>query len=708
MLPTLAQPPTLTDHRHTPVTGRVQTFLDSQRGLTSFYAAEGKQIAATWTDLGLGDSRPQSPMLVPRAAAAMEDELCATTHITPPDKHGAPPRHSSHSTAKPLPTPKRISHSKIVPPRQIKSRNSGDAQLEPVDQDLTPDNESERSKRLAQRRNRRQARQAAMNAADEDAISEAASSQGDASQPKKKRQKIVPKSIPKKAKVAPALLLMQTFSGQNMGKSRLTMKPSTSVGVFNKGKASAKIQTKPQRAGGPGPDIVFSESAFLNKTRPTCSEDGTSGDDSDDSAAHSDYSIMERANHRNVESVSQLPDNRTSSKRVPAAHNSVGGNTLPLTGSVREDSPPWDVEEQPALSRDSKNTSPRRSSLPSLPSKPKTAVVGVSQCSWSSKLRKPETSQGVSSLPLPPKPSIEKRQTTSTYFSATRVSVEPPVAPSLPPDGETDPITSVTPDKIVWASPRSYTDHLGSPENRALSLSDMSHDYMHTPHIPLSSCHSPTNSMELPLHGGRFETDFTDADGGYEECLLGVPNHHEPPSFNYHGHDARHMLLLDTDRGPLDWNEIGSECGLLLDESHDPHDEQEGAEYGTYGYCGYEGGSSYPPTGEDFGREGFREGVYAEHEEGVEYGLSEVLDGTGIDEQGLCWAVAEEDGQLGPLPGELGFNDPALIDEDDDAAFEDRTEEPAPSLVRIITETSLENDLMKSISNHWGTAHRLY
>ncbi|KAG8702571.1 hypothetical protein FRC08_003399 [Ceratobasidium sp. 394] len=699
----------LTDHRHAPATGRVQDFLDSQRGLASFYATEGKQIAAAWSGMKLGDSRPRSPMLVPRAAATMGDELCAMTHGTSSEKHEAPPQDSSRST-EPLLNRKRTPRPNIVSPRQIKSTNSGHALLKPVDQDPTPNDESERVKRLAQRRNRRRARRAAMSGADEDAISETVSSQEDTGQSKKKRQKVVPKSSSKKAKVAPALLLMQTFSGQNMGKSRLTMKPSASVGVFNKGKASAKVQTKVQRAG--RPDIVFSESTFLNKARPARSEDSISVDDSGDSAAHSDHSIMERTNRRNMKSVSQSPNDGSSSEQVPVDHNGTEGDALSLTGRVREASPPWDVE-QTAPSGDPEVTTIRPSSVssPPPPSKPKTAVVGVTQCSWSSKLRKPKThtvaSQGVRLLSLPPKPSDRKHQTTSSYFRATQVPVEPPVPLSPPPYGETDSIASATRDGTIRPSPRSHTDRLDPSENIALSLSDMSDDYMHIPHIPVSVCPSPANPVEFPLYEGQLEADHMDVGDGCKEWRLEVPNHREPLSFDYHEHDARHICLLDTDQEPLDWGEIDSEGNLLLDEPYDPYDVQDGPEHETYDYYNYENEPPYTPVDEDFGRENFCEGAYAEHEEGVEHDLGEVLDDTGIDEQGLGWAAAEEGDELDPLPDELEFEDPGLIDEDTETTLEAHAEEPA-SLVRIITEASLENDLMRSISNHWGTAHRLY
>jgi hypothetical protein len=63
-----------------------------------------------------------------------------------------------------------------------------------------------------------------MKAAEDSVDSEAEPSEKDASRPKKKRQKIqVTDKKQKKNRVTPALLLMQKFSAQNLGKSRLTV-----------------------------------------------------------------------------------------------------------------------------------------------------------------------------------------------------------------------------------------------------------------------------------------------------------------------------------------------------------------------------------------------------------------------------------------------------------------------------------------------------
>ncbi|KAG8725975.1 hypothetical protein FRC12_023833, partial [Ceratobasidium sp. 428] len=289
---------------------------------------------------------------------------------------------SSHPAPELSRNPKRVSHSQIASPRQIKHENPGRSQLKPEDRDLILHDESERTKRLAQRRNSRRVKRAAMNGADEDAISDAASSQGDARQPKKKRQKTAPKSKSKKDKVAPALLLMQTFSGQGMSKSRMTMKPSKSVGVFNKGKASAKVQTKSRRPGRPKPDVAFSESAFLNQVRPrsehdASADDSNNSDDLDDSEVHSDHSTIERRNRRNTKSTLQPFHNGSPRERIPVDHDDTKSSALSSTATVREASPPWDVEEQIDTACNSK-VAPAQSPCVS-PPRPKTAIVGVSQ-----------------------------------------------------------------------------------------------------------------------------------------------------------------------------------------------------------------------------------------------------------------------------------------------------------------------------------------
>jgi hypothetical protein len=48
------------------------------------------------------------------------------------------------------------------------------------------------------------------------------------------------------------------------------------------------------------------------------------------------------------------------------------------------------------------------------------------------------------------------------------------------------------------------------------------------------------------------------------------------------------------------------------------------------------------------------------------------------------------------------------LDQGDPTEVGDEWTERAPSLLRVITETSLQDDLIKSMSGHWNAAHRLY
>ncbi|KAG1892549.1 hypothetical protein F4604DRAFT_36200 [Suillus subluteus] len=67
----------------------------------------------------------------------------------------------------------------------------------------------------------------------------------------------------KKHSGAAGLALLHGFSATNVGKNRLTLKPLASLGVFSKGKSSAK--TKVCKAKEPAQKL-FSEKMFLNKT----------------------------------------------------------------------------------------------------------------------------------------------------------------------------------------------------------------------------------------------------------------------------------------------------------------------------------------------------------------------------------------------------------------------------------------------------------
>ncbi|QRW05167.1 hypothetical protein RhiLY_04166 [Ceratobasidium sp. AG-Ba] len=73
----------MTERRHASGAARVQCF-GQPAWPSPLYAAEGKQIAAAWTNQvvgDVGDSRPQSPILVPRAAPVLDDNEHRATAV---------------------------------------------------------------------------------------------------------------------------------------------------------------------------------------------------------------------------------------------------------------------------------------------------------------------------------------------------------------------------------------------------------------------------------------------------------------------------------------------------------------------------------------------------------------------------------------------------------------------------------------------------
>ncbi|KAF8627191.1 hypothetical protein AX15_004509 [Amanita polypyramis BW_CC] len=86
----------------------------------------------------------------------------------------------------------------------------------------------------------------------------------------------------KKSKVPAGFALMHGFTATNVGKERLTVKPPVSIGVFNKGKASARTKSA-KRKTPHKKDGYFSESKFLSNfkrgiapSRKSCTEESGS------------------------------------------------------------------------------------------------------------------------------------------------------------------------------------------------------------------------------------------------------------------------------------------------------------------------------------------------------------------------------------------------------------------------------------------------
>ncbi|KAH0840013.1 hypothetical protein J3R83DRAFT_976 [Lanmaoa asiatica] len=133
------------------------------------------------------------------------------------------------------------------------------------------DTDNERAARLADRRERKRKKRAIVNPPqkhDDDIVPTAASKKGRA-----------------KAKKPAALALLYGFSATNVTKGRLTLKPAPSLGVFSKGRASAKKNVALTDSA--SRNELFSESAFLNKPSERAADYSNVEGDSDDSSVSS-------------------------------------------------------------------------------------------------------------------------------------------------------------------------------------------------------------------------------------------------------------------------------------------------------------------------------------------------------------------------------------------------------------------------------------
>jgi hypothetical protein len=135
----------LSEHRQAVANGRIGAFLASQRGLMTYYAAEGRAASATWLNADAGDPHPGSPMLVPRAVVAKDDELRTMACSATSDESGAsspididgPSSSISHPHIEPNPdSPSKAT--RVIPVELVP------AQCKSTDRGHSPDDESER------------------------------------------------------------------------------------------------------------------------------------------------------------------------------------------------------------------------------------------------------------------------------------------------------------------------------------------------------------------------------------------------------------------------------------------------------------------------------------------------------------------------------------------------------------------------------------
>ncbi|KAG6378805.1 hypothetical protein JVT61DRAFT_13082 [Boletus reticuloceps] len=206
------------------------------------------------------------------------------------------------------------------------------------------DADNERAARLADRRERKRKKRAIVNPPqqEDDATPAAAPQKG--------------RTSSQKAKKPAALALLYGFSATNVTKDRLTLKPVPSLGVFSKGRASAKKQVTATRK--PSSREVFSESAFLNKPSEQAADHSKVDDDPDDS------------------SVSSIPNDRKArATRITRPTRMDRGNRTETTAlkvpqaSTRAtvESEVWDIELQSKLPSSARGVSSEPEASESVP-----------------------------------------------------------------------------------------------------------------------------------------------------------------------------------------------------------------------------------------------------------------------------------------------------------------------------------------------------
>ncbi|KDN43519.1 hypothetical protein RSAG8_06108, partial [Rhizoctonia solani AG-8 WAC10335] len=365
----------LNERRPPTANSRISAFLESQRGLMSYYAAEGKTVAATWPKQSSGDSFPASPMLVPRAAAAKGDGLPTMVHSVSPDEPVPTfpiDKKESSMPESQKPRPANSSKSTRVVPVQLGTQRKS------IDRDQCSDDEPERLHSL-----------------------------------------FIDMGITDAAKS----YCWSIQQGQELW------------------------QNNEERTGGEV-DIVFSESRFLGKTPSARDGDEDIEDDSDSSDDRSAHSLAERARRQKDGAINS---SQRSSNKVVLDQTSRSGSPVPSSRSIREESPPWNIEETIPSSPSSTKAPDNGHSTSSTQ---KDITVSTERSVWASKLRNPgphtpaipDNTNSTSGSHLPRAPPTQAR-TISAYFAPIAMLEEPQL--SVAPSIELDRLENKQPDHRV-------------------------------------------------------------------------------------------------------------------------------------------------------------------------------------------------------------------------------------------------------------------
>ncbi|QRV76263.1 hypothetical protein RhiJN_19100 [Ceratobasidium sp. AG-Ba] len=448
-------------------------------------------------------------------------------------------------------------------------------------------------------------------------------------------------------------------------------------------------------------DIAFSESAFLTKTRSSYSESDGAVEDSDDSEAHSDHSRKERSNRRRSRLAPTSPTNTPlEDVQIDKVQRIV---PLPI-GSTREESPPWDVETHLACASDANSfTSTSAGKL-------QPTVLKVNQCSWAPKLQKPTLDvtydQDSPLIPTPVIPVEGEQRITSSYFHSTEPDTRLSVTFSPLPESEHHHSTAAD---GVWypADSRGASlnelDFIGDPVREvASSFHEQGLECMRTSQPSLLGYDSPICSQNQATYRLPHQDNLAETDDTLHEW--------QPQEPEYSGHQYHALKttdLPDSDAEVLVYDGSTSDDVAVLGEPYDSYEPRKAVYHEVDDCYGYPNGDCYQFLGEANVQHGSSEAV--NFGDGWQV-ASETDNPSGeldIRNDYMSWGTNMHNNRLGES---FGYP-PAELELDDAASFRNHVaahghELEAPRLVHIITDTSLDEDLLRCIGNHWNTTRR--
>ncbi|CUA73854.1 hypothetical protein RSOLAG22IIIB_01373 [Rhizoctonia solani] len=706
----------LSDRRPPTANSRISAFLESQRGLISYYAAEGKSVAATWPKQPSGDSCPASPMLVPRTAAAKDNGFSTIAHSATPEPAFPADKQEYSIPESQKHRPAQLKSTRVVPVQLKTSRRKS------IGRDQCSDDEPDRLQRLEQRRNRRRTRRYAMGVAEG-----ATNREDEASEMDREGE----------GQGHPCIVIDAEFLIAKFGEIAFDDTAKSDCWRIQQGQELWENH-EDWTAGRLVPDIVFSESRFLNKTASARNDGGDIEVDSDCSDDHSAHSLEERA--RQQKNWATKSGQRSSNKAV-LDQVSRSGSPTPSSRSIREESPPWNIEETISSSPSSAKSAVRSpdNGHSTSPSVQKDVTISTGRSVWASRLRNPgphtpaipDSANSASGSHLPRAPPAQNR-TVSAYFALKTTPEEPQhsAAPSIELDRLEENQLGHRVDSFHIATP-DPVDPPSTPECLQLEYARL----LPAPENPYIRGPEVLSPLTEAVTTGPLSPAINPQDDGIQEWNYEIEPEPEPERGVQTHFTVGRTKRMDwasehvwNDSDIPGWEEYPRSQNIFPTEEaqlykiHSDLDYDipfEGVECSDgearYLYegseCVYENGEYLENVGAYTLRQGDGNLEYDDLEGET---LFEELD----DYNPQMEVVQDQEYHQPtewPIDDTIDFNPDqtnAELDQmtvqDEPMETDDEWTEDAPRLIRVITEASLQDDLIKSMSGHWSAAHKLY